>query len=50
MPTSAVTTRALVRAGENLRVADRPAEVEHLRRVLVEAGEIDLAREPATSG
>lgn len=42
--------RALLQAAAALPAAERPAEEEQLRRALVEAGEVDLARPPTTAG
>ncbi|MFE2046780.1 hypothetical protein ACFXAZ_38875 [Streptomyces sp. NPDC059477] len=42
--------RALLRAAEALPAPARPAGTAQLRRALIEAGEVDLARAPSTAG
>ncbi|MFC8259710.1 hypothetical protein ACFUNF_19245 [Streptomyces sp. NPDC057291] len=42
--------RALLQAAAALPETERPAQTEQLRRSLVEAGEVDLARTPTTAG
>ncbi|MFE0775388.1 hypothetical protein [Streptomyces sp. NPDC058861] len=42
--------RALLQAAEALPETERPAQTEDLRRALVEAGEVDLARVTAVTG
>jgi hypothetical protein len=42
--------RTLFEAATNLPAPERPAATEQLRRALVEAGEVDIARRPTTAG